>query len=173
MLKKIIVGILVVTVAVAVGASIYNPSAAGQAEVQIDTPAAAPTMQAQAAQVDARTTNATSVTSAPALVEPAQTAAGQNQGAWSGVSGGGGYGGGRGTGQGAQGGLAARINITDANGGITPGGRGPGAGSGQGTAAGQGTGGGQGAVGAYGAGGASGRPDWAGQSQGQGQGRQP
>ena len=104
MLKKIIVGILVTTVAIAVGTSIYNASAAApQTELQVETQTYESATPARAYVAEAETMVTAASQDIPAATnhEPIQATAGQAQGFGGGA--GNGNGGGRGTGQGTQG----------------------------------------------------------------------
>ena len=162
MLKKMIVGMLATVVAVAIGVSIYNASAAPQIVAQVEAAAAAPVLQAHNPQAEIMDVNTASAVSESAQPDVMQAPTNQSQGARSGA-GSSGYGSGRLAGQDAQTSQGTGMYAAEFNNGMTPVGLGQGAGGGQGASGRQGGAGGRGAVGA------SGRPAWA----GQGQGRQP
>jgi hypothetical protein len=150
MIKRIVVGILMATVAVATGLSIYNASATHQGDVQVETSPAGLAQASPEATVpspagaDQETQSAVAVDSAPTDYA---------QGVGGGAGYGGGQGGGRRAGQSGQNGMSSGITTESASGSFAP------EGVGQGT-------------GRRGAGGTSGRPSWAG-GNGQGQGWQP
>jgi hypothetical protein len=154
MLKRIVVGILTATVAVAAGISIYNASATPQVAAQVETSAAA-LAQASPEAVETSTADAVQETPLAAAVDSASTyqAQGSGSGPGNGAGYGGGQGGGRRAGQSGQNGMSYGATTESASGSFAPGGAGQGAGR-------------------RGADGTSGRPSWAGGNR-QDQGVQP
>jgi len=151
MFKKMIVSVLVITVVVAVGASIYNARAASPVETQVKAPAAASVL-AHPAAVDTSMADAAQEAPLAAAIDTVSTYQSQSFGSGAGSAAGYGSGqpgGGRRAGQSGQ--NSANAGTYDAIAGSSATG-----GMGQG-------GGGQGASGA------SGRPAWAG-SNGSSQG---
>ncbi len=145
MLKKFIVGILVTTVAVAVGASVYNTRAASSIELQAEAPKVSPLILPDTAVVETTTADIKQGSQMTAHENVAQLRTNQSQGFESAAGSGG-----RRFGQGAQTDAADRVHASEANGSSTFSNLPQGGG-------------------ASGTGNASGRPAWAG-GNGNGQG---